>query len=65
MAWTLSKNCVRSCEQTLAMVDSDSPKKKEVWRVASFEKKAHVPWSKVAILGMVIPPLIGILIMGI
>ena len=24
----------------------------------------HVPWSKVAILGMVIPPLIGILIMG-
>ena len=26
---------------------------------------AHVPWSKVAILGMVIPPLIGILIMGI
>ncbi len=25
----------------------------------------YVPWSKVAILGMVIPPLIGILIMGI
>ena len=25
---------------------------------------AYVPWSKVAILGMVIPPLIGILIMG-
>ena len=25
----------------------------------------HVPWSRVAILGMVIPPLIGILIMGI
>ena len=25
----------------------------------------HVPWSKVAILGMVIPPLIGILIIGI
>ena len=24
----------------------------------------YVPWSKVAILGMVIPPLIGILIMG-
>ena len=24
-----------------------------------------MPWSKVAILGMVIPPLIGILIMGI
>ena len=24
----------------------------------------HVPWSKVAILGMVIPPLIGIVIMG-
>ena len=26
---------------------------------------SYVPWSKVAILGMVIPPLIGILIMGI
>ena len=26
---------------------------------------AYVPWSKVAILGMVIPPLIGILLMGI
>ena len=25
----------------------------------------YVPWSKVAILGMVIPPLIGILIIGI
>ena len=25
----------------------------------------YVPWSEVAILGMVIPPLIGILIMGI
>ena len=30
-----------------------------------FPSKQHVPWSKVAILGMVIPPLIGILIMGI
>ena len=28
-------------------------------------RSAHVPWSKVAILEMVIPPLIGILIMGI
>ena len=26
--------------------------------------ETHVPWSKVAILGMVIPTLIGILIMG-
>ena len=26
---------------------------------------SYVPWSKVPILGMVIPPLIGILIMGI
>ncbi len=26
---------------------------------------SDVPWSKVAILGMVIPPLIGILIMGV
>ena len=29
------------------------------------EDSPNVPWSKVAILGMVIPPLIGILIMGI
>ena len=28
-------------------------------------RNTHVPWSKVAILGMAIPPLIGILIMGI
>ena len=27
-------------------------------------QQPFVPWSKVAILGMVIPPLIGILIMG-
>ncbi len=29
-----------------------------------FGEDSFVPWSKVAILGMVIPPLIGILIMG-
>ena len=34
----------------------DSPSTKQV---------TYVPWSKVAILGMVIPPLIRILIMGI
>ena len=37
-------------------------------RVSTFQKtglERYVPWSKVAILGMVIPPLIGILIMGI
>ena len=27
-------------------------------------KRVYVPWSKVAILGMVIPPLIGILIIN-
>ena len=31
----------------------------------STKKHLYVPWSKVAILGMVIAPLIGILIMGI
>ena len=34
-------------------------------RFGDHEIQPHVPWSKVAILGMVIPPLIGILIMGI
>ena len=33
--------------------------------IGSFSHYIHVPWSKVAMLGMVIPPLIGILIMGI
>ena len=35
----------------------------EIWLQA--DHQTYVPWSKVAIFGMVIPPLIGILIMGI
>ena len=38
------------------------PQKKTIHEYSIFHR--YVPWSKVAILGMVIPPLIGILIMG-
>ncbi len=34
------------------------------WGISNFRFCTYVPWSKVAILGLVIPPLIGILIMG-
>ena len=34
------------------------------WRTWCHQRKPVVPWSKVTILGMVVPPLIGILIMG-
>ena len=33
-------------------------------RVSQSHVSVYVPWSKVAILGMVIPPVIGILVLG-
>ncbi len=41
-------------------IAADGGNKKQVL----FAAATYVPWSKVAILGMVIPPLIGILIIG-
>ena len=60
----------------LGVPDGDGLKhmwrKGSVWKPSSWaafrvgypSDKWYVPWSKVAILGVVIPPLIGILIMG-
>ena len=48
-----------SCFQDKSCLSTFCPKSH------SNDASLNVPWSKVAILGMVIPPLIGILIMGI
>ena len=59
-SWNGNERCLITFSKIMKGLVDDVPN-----HVLFFVEVLYVPWSKVAILGMVIPPLIGILIMGI